>query len=780
MTGRRVIAAALVLLLSVAVIWQWKGQRSLQPARKWVLPIVPHPKEVRLKGGDVRLSLGNQAEIILHGQGTVLANAAGMLQRGLASLDVISVRLSRENQPEDSSNTIVLTTIDQLAPDFIAEVGVAISPGYPGREGYLLVVDSSRVLVAGRDEFGVGYGVQSLLQLLRAGRKGGEHVSVPAVTVIDYRDMPLRSAFYGFYLNAMEDDSLIARAELDFDRLASLKFNMIDLASHHYGHLDMTVPGHPDEKLWQRFARLHAAASARNLTPRVGGWAKWVNTHSNWGADLTTLEGIRTQQRMSLSAAHPETLRISVGTPAPNVMYDFARGKSWSEEPVWVTDESADTTYTEGVDFAVNYGAVEGRDYREFVRTSQSNLEVLFSSVIAGEGEPAGYPLRRGTTFNDPTTIQRLPGGRIREGQEVQVSFSYIGPDPWSVLKVRYCRSDQRLHTDGPENYIWRWCTQPVDYFGAADFALDVDETRVFAWDQRCLRSGKSRSRIWADDIAYYFHTIREARPDARIFVWSDMLDPAHNARTYGTTAAADMMRSEGMGDAIMIPWKSSLAQESVNFFADRDFPLMPSCQDVTEDGISTAPMWAAFLRARYDGKGVPFGMMHCRWGYAFDKPGTWAQAATVAEHAWSVAPYIVHTPVPRARAGQEIVLEARVEGDRVAFDGHDVVPGPLPLKGASVYYRTTATKSFQKLPLAGRHGIFKAILPAMPGGSLEYYISVSNSMHTTCSPDLSISSPYKITIQSPGDSGKFSIKASKKAVPSVPAATEVRPMSAR
>ena len=36
---------------------------------------------------------------------------------------------------------------------------------------------------------------------------------------------------------------------------------------------------------------------------------------------------------------------------------------------------------------------------------------------------------------------------------------------------------------------------------------------------------------IFVDDVEYYYKLLKAQNPDVRIFMWSDMLDPAHNAR---------------------------------------------------------------------------------------------------------------------------------------------------------------------------------------------------------------------------------------------------------
>ena len=621
------------------------------------------------------------------------------------------------------------------------------SKDYPGPEGYIIHITPHYVVLAGHDIQGRYNAIQSLIQIIETDKSG--NYKIPGITIIDYPDMPLRSAFYGYYLNAMEDDSLINRAYKDFYKISRYKFNMIDLSSHHDGHLEMEVPGHLDEKLWQRFRKLHQKAEQYHLRPRVGGWAKWVNTDSPWGADLTTLECIRTSQIITMAGNEKYALKISTFQDAPNVLYNISTGKSWDKEPLVVSDEAGTIVYEEGKDYVVNYGHIRSIDFKELNQTAPANLFVLFNKVHYGEGEPEGYPLRWGETFNPISTIQRLEEGRIQNGQKIKVQYSYIGPDPWSLLKVRYCRSDERLHRDGPQNYIWRWCMDPIRLWGADDFCLDMDETRVFAWDKRCQDSGKSRSRIWADDIRYYYETIRKSNPSARIFLWSDMLDPGHNAPIYKTEDVVSIFTEYDMSDVIMIPWKQSIARNSIAFFAENNFPLMASCIKAKSEEFISAPQWAHWIRQYYGNKKMEHGLMYCRWGYGFDLEETWQHLATVADHAWSLAPYILHTPVKSAPSCQTIKITSKFEGDQCVYDGCITKVGPLPLQHACLYYRTHADSSFKQIEMIGQDNIYSADIPnqEVNRDSIEYYITMTDNYKTTYCPSLAANRFFKIYI---------------------------------
>jgi hypothetical protein len=323
----------------------------------------------------------------------------------------------------------------------------------------------------------------------------------------------------------------------------------------------------------------------------------------------------------------------------------------------------------------------------------------------------------------------------IRDGQTIRVFYTYIGMDPWSTAKVRYCRSDPRIHINGPQNTIWRWCTEPVDYLNADLFNLEMDEIRVLGWDYRCQNSGKNNSELLAEDIHYYYQTIRKKNPAAGIMMWSDMLDPEHHARDYKTTALAGQLRKRGMQDIIMVPWDHTIADQSVSFLVQKGFAVMASVQDEMDD-LSSAPLWAYYLHKHFTLLQNNCGLMHAPWHYELDTKSGLKRAQYSADFAWSSAPYIEHMPVRRAARDQPLVISAKVYGDPIHYDGKQIKKGALPLKTATLYYRRPG-EEFQKIKMKIHKDQTRAQVPihALTGAELDYYIEASTTLQLKRAP---------------------------------------------
>src|SRR5215813_3367674 len=79
----------------------------------------------------------------------------------------LNVTMDKAARVPDSGNFILMGAItNPLVKQYIAQQGLTVTRTNPGSEGYILDVRSHVVLVAGSDERGAFYGLQSLRQLI--------------------------------------------------------------------------------------------------------------------------------------------------------------------------------------------------------------------------------------------------------------------------------------------------------------------------------------------------------------------------------------------------------------------------------------------------------------------------------------------------------------------------------------------------------------------------------------------------------------------------------------
>ena len=714
-------ACLLLILLSTSFL-QAQGQ-VLNPEYR----IVPHPQDIFLKEADTSCYLRGRA-VIVTADGRKDTAAVRLLQAEAKKYLGFPLRVCTPSTFQRDRKMVVLGIAggdNRVLNRLLKTRGITMRPNYPGPEGYILDVTPKAVVIAGNDAQGVYYGICTLVQVLQpmADRRG---IRVPGLKIVDYPDMAFRSTFgYGV---GNGEPGVVQEVKAIIRRLSRLKFNMASLNNHNYPMLERERTHHGKTlPVWQFLLPLWEHCRFWHLTPRAEGWTRYFpdGTYTEKGfptpdaADPTTLEGIRLSCMLTLKGTVPEALYMKPEggkhIPAANVLYDLKTGQSWSEEPLIVADSGSGRIYREGEDYIVAFGEIR---------------HPFFARCYSGVG--FGKPVPRwAESDNPPTMIRRTDRSAILDGGTVRVTFTAICPDPWRVNKFRYCRSDPRLHEDGPRNYIWRFCTDPIRLLGAGQFCLSVDETRCLGLDQRCRRRlsrGDTLGRIWAEDIYYYYKTIRSRSPEALIMMWSDMIDPYHNAAVYDCKDGADRLVKLGMRDILMMPWSLKHAEQSIRFLYDRGFRVMASCQSADED--AGAFTWAPALKSIFK-KRNRIGLQYTTWGGndAFKKPETWKAVRAVAEEAWSTPPYIIHQPVIRARPRIPIRIQAFVEGDTFnVMDGFGTPKAggrAFKLTGAWLYYRTAGARSLIRVKMDIRGNKIVGEIPPQKRGVVEYSIMV-------------------------------------------------------
>jgi hypothetical protein len=119
--------------------------------------------------------------------------------------------------------------------------------------------------------------------------------------------------------------------------------------------------------------------------------------------------------------------------------------------------------------------------------------------------------------------IKLAAGSRIKEGAKLRVSW-YHGITVYDG-QVTVCMSEPQVYD------IWRTQTKMIqETLAPKKFFLHMDEMRAGGTCEACLNRGLPMAQILGDCITRTAGIIREANPQAEIFIWSDMLDPNHNA----------------------------------------------------------------------------------------------------------------------------------------------------------------------------------------------------------------------------------------------------------
>lgn len=213
--------------------------------------------------------------------------------------------------------------------------------------------------------------------------------------------------------------------------------------------------------------------------------------------------------------------------------------------------------------------------------------ETAFLNLVRRDGAPlriqaAGRTLVEGTDFEpltDPllgtqpyageyTVYHQPPQLKTRLPDGARLTADYYHAVTIYDGQVMICPSEpqtQELLRDQVRRMHELW--------GAAGYMMQHDEIRVFNHCAACRAKQQTPGELLADNARLCLRLIRETAPQARIYVWSDMFDPHHNAvpGPYYLVNGPWTGSWEGLDPQVIpVAWHFERREQSLKFFADR------------------------------------------------------------------------------------------------------------------------------------------------------------------------------------------------------------------
>ena len=199
-------------------------------------------------------------------------------------------------------------------------------------------------------------------------------------------------------------------------------------------------------------------------------------------------------------------------------------------------------------------------------------------------------------------SLSILPGGRITEGETLKVSWYH------SLLvndsQVTVCMAEPAV--DEIFDHEARLLAEKVH---PRRVLLNMDEVRMAGTCRAC--TGRDLGELLGDCVTRQARAIRRYSPGARVYVWSDMLDPNHNAHPHYYLAQGDFTGSWDHipKDLVIAVWGGEPRAKSLDFFAQRGFATLAACYYDADD-LKEVSGW---LDLAHHTKGVR-GMMYTPW----------------------------------------------------------------------------------------------------------------------------------------------------------------------
>ena len=227
------------------------------------------------------------------------------------------------------------------------------------------------------------------------------------------------------------------------------------------------------------------------------------------------------------------------------------------------------------------------------------------SGIVYEEGKdfaPVADPVMDFHFNHDGPAIKLLPGSRITDGERLRVSF-YHGVFIYND-QVPLCMSEPKLYE------IWRKQARLIhEAITPRQYLLSMDELRAGGSCETCKKRGMSMGQILGDTLTRQFNILREANPKAEIFVWSDMLDPNHNADpmakwyylTEGTFTDSWKFIPKGMN---IVCWYYEKRVPSLRHFSRLGFRTMAGAYYDADD-LENPKGWLQALDATPNAEGI-------------------------------------------------------------------------------------------------------------------------------------------------------------------------------
>lgn len=298
----------------------------------------------------------------------------------------------------------------------------------------------------------------------------------------------------------------------------------------------------------------------RNLTP--------------WNARVPPTTGWK-EFRWGFNSLWYDHVKISIGAP------NAGRGKAWVDgvrveeigllnvlrrpgTPVTVRSESGDTVYEEG---------------RDYARIADPQLDFRFD--------------------HDAPAIRILPGSRIKNGERLRVSY-YHG---FSINdgQTSICMGEPKTYE------IWRDVARRMHAAVAPPrYVLSMDEIREGGTCEACR--GRGMAKLLGDCLTRQFQMLREVNPKVDVWVWSDMLDPHHNAHSNYYLVDGDYNGSWRFipGDMGIVTWYYQRRAQSLPFFSNLGFRTLAGAY-YDADTLDNPRGWLEELEKTPNAQGIMY-----------------------------------------------------------------------------------------------------------------------------------------------------------------------------
>jgi len=217
--------------------------------------------------------------------------------------------------------------------------------------------------------------------------------------------------------------------------------------------------------------------------------------------------------------------------------------------------------------------------------------------------------LRPSQPYHEAPAIRLIGGGRIKDGERLRVSWYH----PVSINRgqVSICMSEPKTYE------IWEKSVALVEkHLAPKTYFLSMDEIRAGGTCEACRARKMSMAEILGDCVTRQYGMIRKANPAALVYIWSDMLDPNHNAHADYYMVEGDYAGSWNHipKDMVIACWYHKMRAESLKHFSALGFRTLAAAYYDADD-LQSSREWLEALRATPGARGIMYTTWQDKFG---------------------------------------------------------------------------------------------------------------------------------------------------------------------
>jgi hypothetical protein len=222
-----------------------------------------------------------------------------------------------------------------------------------------------------------------------------------------------------------------------------------------------------------------------------------------------------------------------------------------------------------------------------------------------------------GKAYHTPAPLKTLPGGKIKDGDRLRVSYYTCFLTSLETRQSVLCMSEPKVYD------LWKKVVAQVnDAIHPTQWFLDMDEIKGGDTCQACKArknadgSPFTPAQILGDCITRQVQMIHAAAPKAEIAIWHDMLDPNANAkdRYFSVPGGYKGSWNHIPRELIIVPWLLNDRDKSIAHFSGLGHRIVAGAY-YDADNLDGCGQWLTAL-AKSD---KSIGIMYTTWVNKFD-----------------------------------------------------------------------------------------------------------------------------------------------------------------